>query len=183
MPNESNAGFEPTKRVDSQESEELCAKTIHIHLDEDRADLTEPCRCLLDTGSEFDLVSERTLRNKRLSFARCEVSPVTGLGGFQILPIGSVLLKWHMDRKKQTTYHRTFLVISDDTPALFDVLIGKDWIVEHKAFCATLKSCWCASPAGIVLLFPRLALMKNEKLEGCTPGGRVVISDLRDGTS
>jgi hypothetical protein len=98
-------------------------------------DLTEPCRCLLDTGSDFNLVSERILRELGQLFTRSERERPTliGIGAVHILPIGSVVLTWHMDRKNRK-YSDIFWVISDDTPALFDVLIGKGWIKKYKAF-------------------------------------------------
>ena len=107
-------------------------RTIHIHLDRDPP-LTEVCRCLLDTGSDFNLISQRTLRTLELQFTAREEPTLTGIGGFQIFPIGSVVLTWHMDRYEKVAYHDTFLVISDDVRPLFDVLLGKDWIKKSKA--------------------------------------------------
>jgi hypothetical protein len=137
---ESNGGLisnEPGGPVRS--ASEPWKRTIHIHLDENQPDLTQVCRCLLDTGSDFNLISQRILRKLKLSFTPGEEHAVTGLGGVQILPIGSVLLRWHMDRHKEVTYFETFLVISDDTPAQFDVLIGNDWIMEQEALLPNLK--------------------------------------------
>lgn len=134
MPKNKITDPESYERVDSLGSEaEPWVKTIHIHLDKDRPDLTELCRCLLDTGSDFNLVSQKTLRTLQLPFTEREGPAVTGLGGAKILPIGSVLLTWHMDRRERVTYTKNFWVISDETPALFDVLVGKHWIKEHKA--------------------------------------------------
>ncbi|KAF7505017.1 hypothetical protein GJ744_001471 [Endocarpon pusillum] len=121
----------PNEVVDS-----LRAATIHIHPDREQPDLTELCRCTLDTGSDFNLVSERTLHTLKLPFTPFtthEVPELTGLGGVPILPIGSVLLKWHMDRHKGVYYQETFYVISEAVQPLFDVLLGKEWLEENRA--------------------------------------------------
>lgn len=119
----------PNEVVDS-----LGAATIHVQLDRDLPDLTDICRCTLDTGSDFNLISERTLRSLQLPFTpRPEAPTLTGLGGVHVLPIGSVVLTWHMDRHKTKSYNETFWVISEDMQPLFDVLLGKDWLKESKA--------------------------------------------------
>jgi hypothetical protein len=134
MPKNDTTGSESTEGVYPLGSEaEPYVRTIHIHLDQDQGDLTELCRCLLDTGSDFNLVSQRTLRILGLQFTEPKGPAVTGLGGAQILPIGSISLRWHMDRREQVSYCENFWVISDDTPPLFDVLLGKHWIKKHKA--------------------------------------------------
>ena len=134
MTNESNRGSisnEPGGPVGSED--DPWTKTMHIHLDKDRPEDTELCRCLLDTGSDFNLISETTLLTLHLPFNKRRGPGVTGIGGAQIFPIGSVVLTWHMDGQRGKTYYETFWVISEDTPALFDVLIGKEWIKKTNA--------------------------------------------------
>ncbi|KAF7507456.1 hypothetical protein GJ744_010387 [Endocarpon pusillum] len=108
-------------------------RTIHIHLDTAGPEVTKICRCLLDTGSDFNLISERTLSFLGLTFYSHEGPAVIGVGGIPVVPIGSVVLTWHMDGKVDVKYCKQFWVISNKTPALFDVLLGKDWIKETKA--------------------------------------------------
>ncbi len=128
------AGSPSNEMVDPQGADsQPCVVTIQIYLDRSIPDLTESCRCLLDTGSDFNLISQRTLRTLKLQFTAREGPTLTGLGGVQIFPIGSVLLTWHMSHHKNVIYADTFLVISDDEQPLFDVLLGKDWIEESKA--------------------------------------------------
>jgi hypothetical protein len=110
---------------------EVFTTTIHIHYDRDQPDLTEPRRCLLDTGSDVNLVSQRTLRMLSLSMTECEDS-VISLGA-QILLIGSTKLSWHVDCQEQKTYHTNFLVVADDIRPRFDFILGKDWIKENEA--------------------------------------------------
>jgi hypothetical protein len=134
MPNENTAGFEPSERRGSLGSEpDQYTTTIHIHPDKHRPNLTEPHRCLLDTGSDFNLVSQKTLRMLSIPFNEREKPVMTLLGGVQFLPIGSVLLAWHMDKHKQVTYYEEFFVLSESKPPLFDLLLGKDWIRKNKA--------------------------------------------------
>jgi hypothetical protein len=136
VPNETNTISEPTHLIEPQGSEaEPWVRTMHVHPPTNPPDLTELCRCLLDTGSDFNLVSERLLGELGLPLTHSEHErPILmGLGGARILPIGSVVLTWHMDCKKLINYSDIFWVISDDTPALFDVLIGKNWIKKYKA--------------------------------------------------
>lgn len=109
------------------------ARTIHIHFEKDQAEATEVRRCLIDTGSDFNLISESTVLDLGLEVSRRRGPEVTGLGGAQIFPIGSLMLRWHMNHHSEITYYEPFYVISQDTPALFDVLIGKKWIKKYKA--------------------------------------------------
>jgi hypothetical protein len=134
MPNGDTTLFEPNERRGPLGSEsEQYTTTIHIHLDQHRPNLTEPSRCLLDTGSDFNLVSEETLHRLSIPFNERKTPAMTLLGGVQFLPIGSVRLSWHMDKHKQVTYHEEFFVLSDSTKPFFDVLLGKDWIIRHRA--------------------------------------------------
>lgn len=134
MPNGDTTVFDPNARGGPPGSEpEQYTTTIHIHLDQYWPNLTEPYRCLLDTGSDFNLVSQEALRRLSIPFNERKTPAMTLLGGVQFLPIGSVRLSWHMDKHKQVTYNDEFYVLSDSTKPFFDVLLGKDWIRRHKA--------------------------------------------------
>lgn len=108
-------------------------RTIHIHLDRLGPKATRICRCLLDTGSDLNLISQRILASLGLAFNPCRGPPVTGIGGIEVAPIGSVVLTWHMDGRQNTKYSEQFWVISNNPPARFDVLLGSDWIMETGA--------------------------------------------------
>jgi hypothetical protein len=114
---------------------ESFAGTVHIHLDENQRDRTQVCRFILDTGSDLNLVSESILRELGLSLTHSECEPPTiiGFGDAHILPIGSVFLTFHIDGKENKEYSEVFWVVSEDMPALFDLLFGKHWIKHHKA--------------------------------------------------
>lgn len=125
---QTNAGSPPEGTVDSP-----WAATIHIHMNRDQPDETEVCRCMLDTGSDLNLVSQRTLRNLGLQFTHRKGPTLTGLGNVPIFPVGFIMLTWHVNRHEKITYSEEFWVISDDVHPLFDVLLGKDWIHDNNA--------------------------------------------------
>ena len=109
-------------------------RTIHIHPDRHRPDATQLCRCLLDTGSDLNLISERILHLLQVPLLAHEGPPVTGFAGIPLVPMGSVMLTWHMDGFQHVRYCRKFSVISNDTLApRFDVLLGNVWIKETNA--------------------------------------------------
>lgn len=122
-------GFESIERASS-----LRAGTIHIHLDKSQPDPIQICRCLLDTGSDCNLVSERIVRSLQLTVNEHEVDPVTPLGGIQILPIGTVELNWHMDNRKSVIYSESFLVVPETAQPSFDVILSNNWIEKYQAF-------------------------------------------------
>ena len=109
-------------------------RTLHFHLNKDQPSTTATSKCLLDSGSDLNLISQRFLHLLGLPLIPHEAPTVTGIGGIPVIPIGSVILTWHMDSKEHFRYTRKFWVISNDTPALFDVLLGQRWIKETKAF-------------------------------------------------
>jgi hypothetical protein len=106
---------------------------MRIHLANGQPNATGLCRCLLDTGSDLNLVSLRILRTLSLQFIGQQGPKVTTAGGAQFFPIGDVLLKWHMDKREQVTYTANFWVVPDVPPALFDIVLGNQWIDKHKA--------------------------------------------------
>lgn len=131
---QTNAGSPPEGTVDSQGADTPSfAVTIHIHMNRDQPDETEVCRCMLDTGSDLNLVSQRTLRNLGLQFTHRKGPTLTGLGNVPIFPVGFIMLTWHVNRHENITYWDKFWVISDDVHPLFDVLVCKDWIHNNKA--------------------------------------------------
>lgn len=131
---QTNAGSPAKGTVDSRRADaQPWAATIHIHLNRDRPHETEVCRCMLDTGSDLNLVSQRTLRNLKLQFTVRKGPTLTGLGNVPIVPVGFIMLTWHVNRHEGFTYHDQFWVISDDVQPLFDVLLGKHWIKDNKA--------------------------------------------------
>ncbi|KAF7506945.1 hypothetical protein GJ744_011076 [Endocarpon pusillum] len=108
-------------------------RTIHIHLNKYRPFATELRSCILDTGSDFNYVSQRALRDLPLKVAKdYEMSEISGLGG-RHLPIGSVFLTWHMDRQEHVVYGAIFWVLSDDELVEFEVILGLPWISERNA--------------------------------------------------
>jgi len=114
---------------------ESFAGTVHIHLDENQPpERTQVRRFILDTGADLNLVAERVLHDLGLPLSDSENEPPTliGIGDAHVLPIGSVLLTFHIDGKTRD-YTEMFWVISEDTPPLFDLLFGKRWIKHHKA--------------------------------------------------
>jgi hypothetical protein len=114
---------------------ESFAGTVHIHLDQNKPpDRTQVCRFLLDTGADLNLVAERVLKDLGMPLPNLENEPptLTGLGDVHVLPIGSVILTFHIDGKTHD-YSEMFWIISENTPALFDLLFGNRWIKHHKA--------------------------------------------------
>lgn len=100
---------------------------MHIHLDNRWRGPTRIRRCIIDTGSDINLVTQRTLDALKLPYSLDGEDPVYGISGAPLLPIGSTVLTWHMDRH-ETIYAQRFLIISDEAAVTFDVLLGKPWI-------------------------------------------------------
>lgn len=89
-------------------------------------------RCRMDTGSDVNLISESTVLDLGLPFTRGRYPELTGIGGAQVFPIGALLLRLRMSGHPEITFYERFYVISQDTPALFDALIGRKWIKDNK---------------------------------------------------
>lgn len=106
---------------------------MRIHLENGQPNATRLCRCLLDTGSDLNFVCLRILRTLSLQYIEVQGPKVTTAGGDQFFPIGNVPLTWHMDKREQVTYTANFWVVPDVPTALFDIVLGNEWINKNKA--------------------------------------------------
>jgi hypothetical protein len=118
---------------------ESIAGTVHVHLDQNKPpDRTEVFRFLLDTRADLNLVAERVLHDLGMPLPNLDNEPptLTGFDGVHILPIGSVILTFHIDGTTHD-YSEMFWIISDNTPPYFDLLFGflfgRRRIKHHKA--------------------------------------------------
>jgi hypothetical protein len=133
MANENITALESSGLVGSVNSEaETWAATMHIFPDRHRRGQTRIRRCFVDTCSDINLVSEKTLDDLQLRYDPNVEDQVYGISGHSLLPTGSIVLTWHMDGQ-EAIYSQKFLVISDETPVRFDVLLGKPWINKTGA--------------------------------------------------
>lgn len=131
MANENITALESSRRVGSLNSEaEPWVATMHILLD--RRGRTRIRRCLIDTCADINLVSKKTLDDLQLPYNLSGEDQVYGISGAPLLPIGSIVLTWHMDGR-EAIYSQKFSVIPDEVPVRFDVLLGKPWIDKTGA--------------------------------------------------
>ncbi|KAF7504835.1 hypothetical protein GJ744_001701 [Endocarpon pusillum] len=133
MANENITALESSGPVGSVNLEaETWTATMHIIPDRRQRDRTRIRRCLVDTGSDINLVSKKTLDDLQLRYDPNVEDLVYGISGHPLLPIGSIVLTWHMDGQA-AVYSQKFSVIPDEIPVAFDVLLGKPWINKAGA--------------------------------------------------
>lgn len=95
------------------------------------------CRVLLDTGADFNLISHRTYSQLESSQRKCS-NTLRSLAGKTKLEI-QTLLRWHCRphsssmSRKPPTHEAWFFVLPPDDDSMFDVLLGRFWIMENWA--------------------------------------------------
>jgi hypothetical protein len=104
---------------------------MQIHKQGDNGpESTTPRRGLVDTGSNYELVSERILDELNLEAYLHAVPRITGIEGPRggVWPIGTYTLPWHVAGKPEKPYNTEFFVISRKIDCQFDFILGRGWI-------------------------------------------------------
>lgn len=96
---------------------------------------TSPRRCLIDTGSDLNIITYRALQG-----VLCDVEPFSGHlygAGGSTCVIARTNLSWHFKRGCDPLRRRRlgrldpFVVVDPATPYNFDCVLGRPWIQEH----------------------------------------------------
>lgn len=89
-------------------------------------------RATLDTGSELNIVAESALEGLDCVRHPWSKPPLEGFGSL-FKPSGEVLITWRI-KSKETLYRNWFAVVDDDHARSFDMLIGRELILENQFF-------------------------------------------------
>ena len=128
-----NAHFQP--------QEQSFKRRFHmaIHLAEDRI---KNRVCCLDTGSDWNIISEKAVKECALQKERWEGGPVQPLGE-SFTPQWQVTFDWHVSGKNKT-YQSIFLVFDEKYSPAFDVLLGHETIDQIQFYRVNSDVWWFA---------------------------------------
>jgi hypothetical protein len=99
-------------------------------------------RGAMDTQSDLNLIPEKQLSGLGLlgqiqrdtNMVPVRIRTIAEGEGSIITPKGFVIIEWHMHGHSNTTYRKKFYVLPSKLNPAFDLLIGKETIIQEKLF-------------------------------------------------
>lgn len=97
--------------------------------------ITTSRRCLIDTGSDLNIITRRALQG-----LQSDVRPLSGYlngAGGRAEIIGRTDLTWHLKRgcdpvrRRRLNRSNSFVVVDPTVPYKFDCILGEPWIQEN----------------------------------------------------
>ena len=110
---------------------------IHPHAPDERVWMRV---AKLDTGAKVNLISQRVVKECRLTTENYDGQGLQPLGPTAIDPIGLTTFEWHVCQR-QRTYRTTFAILKDDDCGDFDIILSEKaigeigfYMVNHEVF-------------------------------------------------